>query len=812
MKSITKLFGGAAVWLSALVCYQGQAQILFSDDWGAGTLDTTKWRVDLQPFESGVTDVVPSVAGGYLTFAGTDTAGYWGGAAVATIPTFNASPETNLVFTVDRASEFGTGTAHRSAIWITDATRTHYVFFGDDQGEGSWHYNRMIGATGDNPNGTGAAVPALDQAPYNDMGDHIIKAVVNGQTVKLYVDDVFGAEVAFPFTTGIVFEIASYARAVNDTVGSMFGPVSVTAAQTVMFSDAGGNIENTAQLLAGATSTNIFVRIPAGQNATQPFTVTVTTSDPTVAAPVGAVGDTLTVTFPAGGSNIQAVPLKALTTGGATITLQNSAGVLVGNSLQVLVPYSGAGVVFQDDFPGSAFDASKWQINNQGFETGTGDMTIAVTNNQLIIGGGLSAQYWGGISLKTTQSYVATKDLNLVFDLDCDSITYTGTAGRRGVFITTSDRSQFVFVGQDDGETGWEVNSTSGGNPTGGGTTIAAFSALNDGNAHHLKLIADGSTVSFYLDNIYGGQVGFPVQSGIYFEIGAYARAQGDTVQDAYANAQISTIYSPIAVTPASITSAMNQAPQTASVVISPALIYTNSVTVTVTSSDPTVAIPAGAVNGVLALTFPAGGSATNTFQVTPVGVGTTTFVVSNTLGVAVANSLSVTVTEPLYTLLSDDFSAGTIDTSKWDVDTQPLEVNGSLTNNSYIVVTNGVLQVYAVSGGMSDAAGLWWGGLGLATKELFAASPTAPVSFEIDRVSHVGTGAARRTAIMIADAARQNWVLFSDDDLTGGWVYNTSAGGLRANNTIAAFADPKFNDLGDHRMKLEANGSTVKL
>ena len=572
--------------------------------------------------------------------------------------TFKASPETNLVFKVDRVSEGGVGTATRSAIWITDTNRQHFVFFGDNRGEGNWRYNRKIGAAGDNPTGSGAAIPAFSGATFTDLGLHTIKAVVNGQSVKLYLDDVFGAEVAFPFSQGIVFEIGSYARAVNDVASSTFANASITAAQTTMFTGKNGIIQNTAQVLMGQTSTNISVKIPTGQNATQPFVVRVTSSNPAIAAPVGAVGDTLTLTFPAAGPTIQEVPIRAFKNGGVTITLQNDAGVLVGNQLALLVPYSTAGVLAQDDFAGATYDTTKWQLNNQGFEAGVGAMTVTTSGGQLKMSGGLDQQYWGGVSLKTVQDYIATKDLPLVFEMDRVSLAYTGTAGRSGVFITTADRSRYVFFGQNYGENGWEVNVNPG-NPTGGGTTIGAFSSLNNGNSHHLKVIADSSTVEVYLDGIYGGRYDFAAATGIFFEVGTYARAVGDTVQAAFDNVKISTEYSPVTAAPAAIVTAMNQSGQEVTVSVSPSMLLAAPATVTVTSRDPAVAIPTGAVGGKITLTFPAGGSATQTFTVTPVGVGTTTFDLTNTQGAAVANNVGVTVTEPLFTLLSDDF-AGT--------------------------------------------------------------------------------------------------------------------------------------------------------
>lgn len=795
------------------VTLQADAQVLFTDDFMEPTLNTSKWRVDNQPFESGTTDALISVGGGSLNFTGTDLSGWWGGSAVMTVPTFTASPETNLIFEVDRVSEFGIGTASRSAIWITDTNRQNFVFFSDNRGEGNWSYNRRINAAGDNPTGSGANIPVFDALPYTDAGTHAVKAVANGRSVKLYIDNVFGAEVDFPVAGGIVFGLGSYARAVNDSMNSTFANPKVSSAQTVMFTTGAGAIQNSAELVLGGTSTNIAVKIPIGQNSSQSFTVRVKTSDPTVAVPVGAVGDTLTLTFPSGGPTLLNLPVQTLKNGAATLTLENDAGVLIGNNLQVLVVYSNAGTLFQDDFAGVNYDTTKWTLNPQGFETGTGNLTVSVNGGRLQMTGGLTAQYWGGASLKTVSPFIATKDMPLVFEMDRVSLAHTGTAGRSGVFITTTDRSRYIFFGQNMGESGWQVNVNPG-NPTGGGTGIAAFNnSMNNGASHRMRLVADGEGVDIYLDGVYGGRFAFAVKSGIYFEVGTYARAQGDTVTALYDNVKIGTEFSPIVASPSAVVIAANQLNQDVAVTVSPALVRANSAAVSIVSRNPSVAVPAGAVNGVLTLNFTAGGSPTNKFTVTPVGVGTTTFDITNALGIAVANSVAVTVTESLFTLLTDDFSGAALDPLKWRIDPLGLESLATTTNDSYLAFTNGRAQIYTVAGGLGETANMWWGGAAFATKQVFSARPTAPVAFEIDRIAHVGTGAERRSAMLITDATRSSWVMFSDNDLNGGWVMDTSAGTLRQVNTgIAAFSASKYRDGGLHRMKMLADGSTVKL
>lgn len=800
-----------AAALPALLAVNSQAQVFFLDDFTGASLDPAKWRVSNKPFESGITDIVPTVGSGYLVISGTDTAGWWGGASVATVPAFKASAETNLVFEVDRVSEFGIGTASRSGIWITDANRQRFVFFGDNRGEGNWRYNRKIGAVGDNPTGSGAAIPAFANETFTTGGSHRIKAIANGDSVRLYLDDVFGAEVAFPVSEGIVFEIAGYARAVNDTVDAMFANAVVRGEQPVLFTAPSGAIRSRAEVLPGLTSTNIAVKIPAGSNASQPFAVRVTSSDPSVVLPVGASGDTVTVTFAAGAPTVKEIPVQALKNGVATLTLQNDAGVLVGNELTVVVPYTTEGVVFEDNFPGSTYDTTKWTLNTQGFEAGIGDITVSVSDGQLKMAGGLAQQYWGGASLKTAQSFLASPDMPLVFEVDRVALNYTGTAARTGVYIANADRSQWLFFGQNLGETGWAVN-TSAASPTGGGTTIPAFTGKNDGAAHKIRLEFDGAGVNIYLDDVYGGRHALDLRTGIHFEIGAYARAEGDTLEAAFDNVKISAKYGPIAITPVVVAGA-NETNQQVTVTVPASVLRAGPATVHVTSQNPSIAVPTGATNGTLTLNFTAGGPTSQTFNVTPLGMGRTTFDVTSEPVIEAANNVQVTVTESLYTLLSDEFAGTAVDTSKWMVDERGLERLGAVTNDSWVAISNGAVNIHIVAAGVGEVADVWWGGLGLTTLQSYSASPLAPVYLEVDRLARNGSGAEHRTAILISDVARQNWVMFSDDELNGGWVVNTSTGTLRQTNPgLPAFGDPKYLDGGPHRMKLLADGTTVKV
>jgi hypothetical protein len=789
----------ACAMLAAMGTHAQPSNVVFSDDFEDGTIDSTKWRSDDTPFESGTSDIQAYESNGALEFSGTVIEQWWPGVSLATVPTFNASLETNLVITVDRLSELGAGTASRSAMWITDPTRSHFVIFADVRGEGGWRYNRKIGENGDVPNGSGVDMGALNGDTFDDGGFHQMKVVANGETLKLYVDDVLGAEVAFPYTNNIVVELGSYARALNDTAFTQFDNFNVAEVPAISYS------QEQISVRVDQDSSDITVRIPNGSNATQPVQVQVISGDPNIATPAGGVNGILTLTFPAGGATSQTFKVHGIKSGGTLFTLQNDQGLLMANQLAVTVPFK-IGTILADDF-NAALDLNKWEINPAGFESGTGGFTVDTSNGQLVISGSPEVQYWAGSSVKTKEAYAATEDLNLVVDVDRPSMERTGTSARSAVYLTTADRSKYIVFSQNNPEAAWAVNINPG-NPTGAGTALTAFNSMNDLGAHHMKMIANGKTVSVYLDGVFGGTFNFPVSTGIYVELGGYARAQGDTATIHFDNFVLSGVLPCTQITPNDITTELGLSDPSFTVTIPKMLNEIDPATVTITSRNPAIAIPTGATGGSLKLTFAAGATNSQTVSVSTLSPGITTFDVVDDQGGCVSSSVSVTVSPALLTLISDDFSANTVDTTKWQVSEAGFGA-GYLTNST--VTQTGGQVVFHVTPGSED-----WPGITYATADTFTAKPEEPLTFEVDRVSHVGSGASTRTGVWITDATRANYVFFSYDDNDRGWQFNRKIGQSGDNpNSVGTNIDPldaaQFNGPGNHRMKIVANGSTAK-
>jgi hypothetical protein len=806
-----------------LIAGRVQAQItntVFFEDFETGIIDPGKFVPDSPFFEGGIGDISASIVNGELEFFGTVSQQWWAGATLRVVPTFTVSEEADIIASVDRLQEAGVGTASRSALWIMDETQTKYVLFADVRNEGGWRYNRKIDEPGDSPTGSGVAIPAF--VPFDNPaggGEHRMKVIANGETVRLYLDDTFGAEVRFPYST-LVFHVGSYARANGDTAHTFFDNFRIETVGKVSF--AIGSVT----LQQGETADPVVVRIPPGVNASTDIQIRVISSNPAIAIPAGATGGALTLTFAAGGSNEQTIEIQPTGAfGGTQFSLENDIGMSAGNILNVTV-IEPAGIRLEENFASNTLDPAKWQENTQGFEpSGSGQFftDFSFQPGSLEIYGVAEADFWPGLSVKTVPSFTATQELPLIVEVDRLAIDpQNSTAARTGIYLTTDDRSTFLFFGQNYGETGWQVNVNPG-NPTGSGTALSAFSALaDDTGSHRLKIIADGDIAEVFLNDLSGGQFPLPVSSGLHVELGAYARAAGDYVSGLFDNVKIENAVPCINATPTAITTAQGASPEMITVTIPRLLNATEPVEVTVTSNNPDIAAPQGAVGGTLTLTFAAGADNAQSFAVMTGGTGVTTFDFANDAGACMNASVEVTVTQPLGVVFSDDF-ANAINAAHWQTSTVTLNAAtpGTPTPDSAVTVQDGAVRM-AVTAETSE-----WPGFELTTVDSYSAQLLSPVAFEVDRVNLgfrlvTGTSAKQRTGVWVRDQSGDNYVFFGEfatwDGAAGGWRYNRSIGQPgdtalpAAGVAIPAFNPARFNDQGNHRIRVVVNGESARL
>jgi hypothetical protein len=789
--------------------------VVFFDDFEDGVIDPGVYQPDAPFFEGGRGNISAAEANGVMEFTGTVSQQWWAGGTLRLVRGFSVSDETNLVVSVDRVSETGVGSASRSALWIMDSTTNNFVLFADVRAEGGWRHNRKIGEAGDVPTGSGTDMPSLNV--FEDGALHRMKVVADGKNVRLYLDDVFGAQVKFPFKD-LIIQFGSYARANNDTAHTIFDNLSIQTVGKAAFS------QTKLALTIGQSSSAVSVRIPLGANATVPVTLRLTSSDPAAVNAAGAVGGTLDLVFEAGGSNTKSLNLQAAGgSGGARFTLANDIGLEIANSLDVVV-IEGPGVRLQDDFASGVLDPAKWVYSDEGYEGGLGFFDLSFPGGMVEIAGDTQVPLWGGAALKTVESFTATEDLTLSVEVDRVNMDITRgaappVAARTGILLTSSDGLASIFFSQSLGESGWQVNLKPGTN----NLPLPAFASVIDTGNHRMKVIANGEVAQVYLDGQLGGSFPFPVSSGIFVKIGSFGRESGDDVSGQFDNVLIENALPCVTASASDLSVVVGQSGGTVTVTIPRLLTPDEAASVTVASVNPSVAVPTGATGGSLTLNFAAGGGLVQTFDVTGVGVGQTMLSFSSA-SVCVPNNIQVTVTTVPAVLLSDDFSGAAYDTSKWVLDATPLGA-GTATPQSAITLENGQAKLLVIG----DTTG--WPGLALATVDSYAAELTSPVTFEIDRVQLgftlvTGTSAKQRTGIWITDATGANYVFFSEygthDGAIGGWQYHRSIGQtgdnpVTVNDTIdgvlmPAFAEARFNNRGNHRMKALANGTTVRL
>ncbi|MDI9383089.1 MAG: hypothetical protein QM518_02205 [Verrucomicrobiota bacterium] len=797
-----------------------QLGVLFSDDFNGATVDPAKWRVSDIPFETGATDIEPIVGGGSVNFYGYATANYWGGVSLASVPTFSVVPGEALVFKVERWEHMGNATASRSGVWVTNPDRSTYLLFADNWGESGWTFNLLTGDTlVDRPTGSGINLPPLDGFPFDDGQFHEIKVMANGQSVRMFVDEVYGGAAPYPFSDDIVFEFGAYARALidgefgPDEVDVTFGPVQVERIGVVQF-------EKTfmAQKVGGAAR-QVEITVSPTVLASQPISVNVISDNPGVAKAVGADGSgVLTIQFAQGGANTQTIAIEASGLGTATLTLETAADLEIWNSLTVVVPAE-PGVQMTDDFEDGTLDPAIWVPVTRGFEeTGAAELTTEETGGTLRFSGTATGSYWGGRSVSTVDSYSASPYNALAFEIDRVSIEYTGTAARTGVYIRNADYSQYVFFSQNIGENGWQYNVNPG-SPTGGGTDIVGLDPLDGSTGtHKLRLVADGQNVGLYLDGALAATVPFPVMDGIFFEVGTYLRAEGDTGTGVFDNALIETEVPCINVSNTVLGRSIDDLGiETVQVTVPEMFIIGDDQTLVITSDNPAVAAPVGGTDGVLNLTFDANGPLTLPFEIELKAIGTANFTITNTQGVCGPPPIVAAVSYTPEVLLTDDFEDGVLDPALW-------VESGAGFEFSLYPDAGGTFSVAEANGVLTIAGALetnYWGGRSIVTVDTYNASLTSPLAIEVDRVSQAGTGSGHRTAVWVTNADRTNYVFFAYNPVEGTyWQYNyrvngegpSSGTGTGSGVRVEAFTGGTFDDGGNHRMRMVANGQTVKL
>jgi hypothetical protein len=161
-----------------------------------------------------------------------------------------------------------------------------------------------------------------------------------------------------------------------------------------------------------------------------------------------------------------------------------------------------------------------------------------------------------GLQLRVTEAADAHPAITFEVDrvkLDYVLVTGTGALERSGIWVWDASGANYVFFNEyvvhNTGNVGgWQYNVVTGQTSDtplpAAGTVIQAFTppAFNDQGNHHMKVEANGSAVTLYLDGVYGVSVPFPFGTNITFGIGTYVAAATDIVNGYFDNVVVSGV------------------------------------------------------------------------------------------------------------------------------------------------------------------------------------------------------------------------------------------------------------------------------
>ncbi len=796
------------------------AKVLFEDDFSSETIDPD-WYEPAEPFFEGVVKgaIHAEPGDGVIRFAGDTT--QWSGSTLRIKKSFEAAVGSPAALHIDRVQGARQLNGSRSVLWIFDETESRYILFADIRGRG-WRYNRKIQEPRDAPTWPGLRIGAFDGK--DDGLLHTMSMVADGSTVKLYLDSELGAEVEFPFSP-VIFHFGSYARPNTDTTETVWDNLRIERLERAFIT------ETELVLMAGAPPGEITVALPQGANAETPVTVHLASGDPRIATASGSLGRRLSIVFPAGGPESMKVPINGLSAGSTQLSLSSSDLDAAGTVRVTVLERFGEVLSFSDRawWSGTSDTLDDWKLGPSDWphwlewEFVRGHVPRQVPT-RLRIETWNTTNSWGGASAwHRWDSFPAAPDINLMAEVDRVSVETDGTS-RSGIFLSNADRSHYLFLsqeyrdGSDSGAATWHVN-VSPDSPSGTGTVIPAFSGMDSNGSYRLGLIADGSMVEVFLDGVPGGRFPFPVSSGIRFAVGAYGKSEGDYVLARFANASVSYALPCIRLESPTPSITLGQSGEmTVSV---PRLVADREVRVALATSDPSVAVPAGASSGSLDLVFPAGSPRSRTVAIEPRGIGSAVFSLSGGQdGTCLGPPADLRVHHRPEVLLSDGFDGTQLDAGLWQVESASFNQSGRAKPgpDSSVSLADGRLRIHV------EVEAPLWPGLAAFTRETFSASVSEPLTFSVERslvdfVLAAGASSESRTGIWARSG--DQYIFFSDhtthDGRDFGWRYNRS-GGADENEisgdgiNIPAFDGEPFDDRGSHLVSMVLDGATARL
>lgn len=585
------------------------------------------------------------------------------------------------------------------AFWAKGLPKDGWAPWISRKGEADWGYQvRRYGDTG-NPTFTirsSNGDPDDPSGATTDFGDnrwHHLAAVydpVNSQRI-LYVDGVAEITIAdsgIANTAGeyLMFgarhndygnpnNFETFARVALDEVQIHDNALTVDAVKALVGDPWIYVDSQAAAMQVGGLDLTVNVTVPPSLVATSTVAVVVASSAPEIAVPAGGSGGVLTLVFPMGGGNVQTYNIQAV--GPGVVTMQHtSTNAWVDGPKQIGVwaatePADGlvAYWSFNDDTLAQAGGVAPARLHDgepQGsiaFAAGPAgfgralDLTAADSAVRIRNSGGNDPYYvnsfdgtlyssWEGFSITFwAKGFPANEWAPWLAKKGEDSWGYQVRANGGGPSATFTLRS-------------------SNGNDDPSGTTTD----FKDGRWHHLAAVYDPVNLQrrLYVDGvaqitIYDELLDPNSTASEHLMFGARENDGGDPIQGityggnisldevriykkALGDGDVMNVVGSVVAAPGSLSLIAPSAnDHFITVLVPPSMVATSAVNVVVTSDKPGVAIPEGAVAGVLTIPIPMGGTNGATFAVQANGAGTARFTYTcDLLPIAAATTVAV--------------------------------------------------------------------------------------------------------------------------------------------------------------------------
>jgi len=817
-----KLIFSTAILSAALLSHAG---VLFTENWdfvaaSEAELDPARWVVDDGCFGDGIYspcfgDFSFGIWGdGTLNFSGANgDQGYWAGYALRSVPTFSASADKVLIVETKRISHTHTvqeGSATRTGLWLIAPDKSKWLLFADNYGESNWGFNPYSGTTADypvnNPSNVGYDLGVLNGTFASNLrGELDLKVVANGSSASMYMRDpnaaepvwVYGATVPLNFSENIAVALGVYTRApqlgatLGDYVEGSFGPITVTEMDALYFA-------KDSLLLESGTTSDVIINVAASAT---PCTVTLTSSDSGIAIPEGAPGGVATINFAAGETE-KTVGITSVGEGLAKFTLSAPESVWVNNSLAVTIP-AAVGVKLEENF--ETLNPNVWEISTKGYEYAAypaADVTVdffGVRDGMLAADNMVATvNYWGGRSVISKDTFLGSTTTSLKVTADLAYMTHeAGVSTCANLVLRNADSSKFFALRLNRGEGGWQYNTAMGAS----GTKPSAWAALNDDQAHTMELVYNGTTMTMYVDGISGGTVNWVCNDPMFVELGIYAREAGAAGSGAFESVLVENIQNELpqgSVAPATVR-AFPQFNNLLAVTVPEYATLGGDVELTLSSSDPSIATPE-----VATLTFLQDGEATQFVNILAHGAGTATisFASPNVEWLTVPNVTVNAYAEPSI-MVADDFSGAAIDTALWQQVSRPA-AGGTSRDLNFWIESKELLGYFVCEKGDHAVETQQ-------IKDQFFPTADSPVVFEYIQGPLGGVGSVVVALGAVIDLNNNTACAFgySRGDISGWNAYPGYS--FTTDSRPSAYRQNRFLDNGYHKVRLVADGSTVR-